>query len=51
MTDVDEANLPPPDDPDTPIVAEETLPDSDESDDVVPAGITVEEGAQTRAPA
>ena len=42
MTDVDEANLPPPDDPDTPIVAEQTLPDADESDEVVPAGITEE---------
>jgi hypothetical protein len=51
MSDVDEANLPPPDDPDTPIVAEETLPDSDESDAVVPPGITVEEGAPTGAPA
>jgi hypothetical protein len=51
MTDVDEANLPPPDDPDTPIVAEDTLPDNDESDAVVPAGITVEEGAPTGVPA
>jgi hypothetical protein len=51
MTDPDEATLPPPDDPDTPIVAEETLPDSDESDAVVPQGITVEEGAPTGAPA
>jgi hypothetical protein len=49
MTDVDETSLPPPDDPDTPIVAEATLPDNDESDDVVPAGITVQEGAQTVA--
>lgn len=51
MTDVDEAKLPPPDDPDTPIVAEETLPDNDESDAVVPQGVTVEEGAPTGAPA
>jgi hypothetical protein len=51
MTDVDEANLPPPDDPDTAIVAEETLPDSDESDVVVPEGIAVQEEEKTGAPA